>query len=421
MNASVGIDRLVAGADPHATLAESVAWLEQLLDWIRARGGADAEGAAAPATRIRFFLQVLERHPERRMAVSVVLRNTLRELNAIDLLCETGLPHASAFMQELTGRVASKMLPAPPAANDMAVLFRRMFPEQADAAWVAALPVAVLDGIGDLIELGAGADTGEDWSGFRRDAADALMILASQVQAIGLSQRVRQRTATERPLDTPFAGLASAVHDYVGAAFGSERFEAEETAVRSFIARCARALADVSGHLENYGVSIDLVYQLERAQLSLQRMEAIIELHGSKARDPVAIAHFVAALIRANDAQGSIRALLRENLKLMTRRIVESARKTGDHYITRDGNEYRAMLVSAAIGGAVTGLTVLVKIATVGHGLPPFLDGLVASTNYALSFVLIHLLHGTLVAIGFLVPGLLLTWLLNRAERNAAR
>jgi site-specific recombinase len=395
---TVGIDRLVAGARADATLAECVAWLEQLLDWIRARGGADAEGAAAPATRIRFFLQVLERHPERRVAVSLVLRNTLRELNAIDLLCETGLPHASAFLQELTGRVASKMLPAPPAANDMAVLFRRMFPEQADAAWVAALPAAVLDGIGDLIEHGASADTdtGEDWSGFRRDAADALMILASQVQAIGLSQRVRQRTATERPFDTPFAGLASAVHDYVEAAFGSERFEAEETAVRSFVARCSRALADVSGHLENYGVSIDLVYQLERAELSLQRMEAIVELHGSKVRDTVAVAHFVAALIRANDAQGSIRSLLRENLKLMTRRIVESARKTGDHYITRDGSEYRAMLVSAAIGGAVTGLTVLVKIATVGRGLPPFLDGLVASTNYALSFVLIHLLHGTL-------------------------
>ena len=96
---TVGIDRLVAGARADATLAESVAWLEQLLDWIRARGGADAEGAAAPATRIRFFLQVLERHPERRIAVSLVLRNTLRELNAIDLLCETGLPHASAFLQ----------------------------------------------------------------------------------------------------------------------------------------------------------------------------------------------------------------------------------------------------------------------------------------------------------------------------------
>jgi site-specific recombinase len=393
---TVGIDWLVAGAKADATLAERVAWIEHLLAWVRARGGADAEGAAAPATRIRFFLQVLERHPERRIAVSLLLRNTLRELSAVGLLCETGLPRASAFFQELAGRVASKMLPAPLAENDMAVLFRRVFPEQADADWVAALPVAVLDGIGGLLRLSSSMVAHDPRSAFARDGADALMILASQVQAIGLSQRVRQRTASERPLDTPFAGLSSAVHDYVEAAFGSERFEAEETAVKSFVARCARALADVKRHLANYGVSIDLVYQLERAQLSLQRMEFIIEFHGQTEPDPMATAHFVAALIHANDAQRSVRSLLRENLKLMTRRIVESARKTGDHYITRDGTEYRAMLVSAAIGGALTGLTVLIKIATVGHGLPLFLDGLVASTNYALSFVLIHLLHGTL-------------------------
>lgn len=393
---TVGIDWLVAGARADAALAERVAWIEQFMAWIRARGGADAEGAAAPATRIRFFLQVLERHPDRKIAVSLLVRNTLRELSAISLLCETGLPRASAFFQELTGRLASKLLPAPPAENDMSVLFHRVFPEEADADWVAALPIAALDGIGDLLQHGATVDVNDPWSSFRRDAADALMILASQVQAIGLSQRVRQRTATERPLDTPFAGLSSAVHDYVGAAFGSERFETEETAVKSYVARCSRALADVTSHLENYGVSIDLVYQLERAQLSLQRMEAIIELHGRTVPDRSATAHFVAALIRANDAQDSVRSLLRENMKLMTRRIVESARKTGDHYITRDGDEYRAMLISAAIGGAVTGATVLVKIATVGHGLPPFLDGLVASINYALSFVLIHMLHGTL-------------------------
>ena len=31
-----------------------------------------------------------------------------------------------------------------------------------------------------------------------------------------------------------------------------------------------------------------------------------------------------------------------------------------------------------------------------------------------------HLLHGALVTIGFLVPGLLLTWLINRTERLSA-
>jgi site-specific recombinase len=393
---TVGIDWLVAGARADAPLAERVEWVEQLLAWVRARGGADAEGAAAPATRVKFFLQVLERHPDRKTAVSLLLRTTLRELDSVGLLCETGLPRANAFFQELIRRFSAKIFPAPPAVNDMAALFRRLFPTDADADWVSGLPPAVQQGIGDLLLHAAPQDGDPPWLRLRRDAADALVILGSQVQAIGLSQVVRQRTATERALDTPFAGLSSAVHDYVGAAFGSDQIASEEPAVKSHIARCARALAEVTGHLANYGVSIDLVYQLERAQLSLLRMGALVSLHGAEAPDRAATAQFVALLIRANAAQDSVRALLTEDLKLMTRRIVESARKTGDHYITRDALEYRAMLRSAAIGGALTGLTVMIKIAAGGHGLPPFIEGLVASTNYALSFVLIHLLHGTL-------------------------
>jgi site-specific recombinase len=202
---TVGIDWLVAGARADAPLAERVAWIEQCLKWIRARGGVDAEGAAAPATRIKFFLQVLDRHPDRKREVSSLLQETLRELSAVGLLCETGLPHANAFFQELAGRLAAKLFPPPPAENDMSALFRRVFPREADADWVGALPLAALEGIGDLLQHGASADSDDLWASFRRDAADALMILASHVQAIGLSQRVRQRTATQRPLDTPFA------------------------------------------------------------------------------------------------------------------------------------------------------------------------------------------------------------------------
>ncbi len=46
----------------------------------------------------------------------------------------------------------------------MAAVFRRAFPEEADADWVAALPVAVLDGIGDLVRQGEQADNAETWS-----------------------------------------------------------------------------------------------------------------------------------------------------------------------------------------------------------------------------------------------------------------
>jgi len=392
----VGLDWLVTGARADAPLAERVAWLEHLFSWVRSHGGDAGEGAATPATRIRFFLQVLERHPDQRVEVARLLRETLREMDAIGLLCDTGLPRAHAFFQELTDRVSAKLFPALPAPNDLSALFLRLFPDAGDGNWVAALPASTLESFAQLFVAPEQESTGGPWARLGRDAADALVILASHVQAIGLSHRVRQRTVMERPLDSPFAALSAAVHDYLETPRGSPDADAARTALKSYMARCARALTEVRGHLESYGVSIDLVYQLERARLALQRMEALVEIRSATGTEPAGVARFVAALVRANAAQTSVRALLAENTMLMARRIVESARKTGEHYITRDTGEYRAMLISAAIGGAVTGLTVAVKIATVGHGLPPFIDGLVASTNYALSFVLIHFLHGTL-------------------------
>jgi site-specific recombinase len=339
---------------------------------------------------------VLERHPDRQAAVGALVRTTLRDMDAIGLLCETGLPRAHALFQELAERISAKMFPALPAPDDLAGLFRRAFPDEEDGAWVAALPRATLAGIAALVTDGE-PDAAKS-SGARpvRDAADALAILASHVQAIGMSHRVRKRTAMERPLDSPFASLSIAVHDFVEAQPGGVEADEAKAALKSHIARCQRGLREVAEHLENYGVSTDLVYQLERARLSLQRMESLVEFRSAEGRNPAAVALFVASLIRANAAQTSVRALLAENSVLLARRIVESARRTGEHYITRESPEYRAMVVSAAIGGAVTGLTVAIKLAATGHGLPPFIEGLVASLNYALSFVLIHFLHGTL-------------------------
>lgn len=385
-----GVDWLVGGARADAALADRIEWLEQLAAWVRS--GHDAgEGSASPATRLRFLLQVLDRNPERRAAIARLLRDTLREMDGIGLLCETGLPRAHAFLHELVERLVAKVMPFSPPPNDLAGLFRTLFPRERDADWVATLPAPILGAIADLL-----AAPGAEPVRQKQDAADALAILASHVQAIGMSHRVRRRTALERPLDSPFATLSTAVHDYLEAVAGSDDASAARAALMSHIARCSRALSEVVAHLESYGVSIDLVFQLERARLALVRMTALVEFRAEPPPAPTAIARFLASLIRANAAHASVRALLGENSVLLARRIVESARRTGEHYITRDAGEYRLMLWSAAIGGTVTGVTVLVKLAVTGHGLPPFVEGLVASLNYATSFVLIHFLHGTL-------------------------
>ena len=409
----VGLDWIVSGARADAPLADRLEWVEHLAVWVRTR-----TGDATPATRLKFFLQILDRNPDRKRDVAALMRATFGELSGLALLCETGLPRANAFLQEFITRVAAKMLPAPPRAPDFATLLHRAFPDEEDADWIATLPVEVLDGLGALLRLDASGVEVDPWPALRRDAEDALLVLASQVQAIGLSGRVRRRVASERPIDTPFAGLSKATLDFLETVPGSEDRSSEAAALASHIARCRRALADVMTHLESYGVSTDLVYTLERARLALKRMDRIIDIFTSPALDRPEVARFAAQLIRANAAQDSLKTLLRENGRLLARRVVESARRTGEHYLTRDAGEYRAMLWSAAIGGAITGLTVMVKMAVSGHGLPPFIEGVIASTNYALSFVAIHLLHGTLATKQPAMTAASLAAKLNAAHRR---
>ena len=159
---------------------------------------------------------------------------------------------------------------------------------------------------------------------------------------------------------------------------------------------CRRALDDVTAHLEEYGVSVGLVYKIELARQQLERIGSLVGLATGERVAIGEIGRFVAALIRDMHAQRSVRALFRSNLDLLTRKIAERTGKTGEHYITRDRVEYAEMLRSSGRGGALTGLTVFGKFVLVGHGLPPFVEGVIASLNYALSFCAIQFVHGTL-------------------------
>jgi site-specific recombinase len=80
---------------------------------------------------------------------------------------------------------------------------------------------------------------------------------------------------------------------------------------------------------------------------------------------------------------------------LLAAKVAERSAETGEHYITRTPAEYRAMVGKAAGGGAVMAFTTLVKFGLYALALSAFWGGFLAGVNYALSFVLIQLLHFT--------------------------
>ncbi len=101
------------------------------------------------------------------------------------------------------------------------------------------------------------------------------------------------------------------------------------------------------------------------------------------------------ALAHEAEEQRGIDTLFSRHYSLLARKVAERSAETGEHYITRNAAEYRAMLHAALGGGAVIAATTFAKFALLALGLSAFWGGLWAGVNYAASFVLIYLLHWT--------------------------
>ncbi len=302
---------------------------------------------------------------------------------------ETGLPEETGFLGEFVRRVFAKVLPVPPPA-DLASLFVELFPDRDDAQLIESVSAENWAGVVAL--FAHGDERGEFGRELALAAARAVQALAVQACAGTLPSAIRRRMLREEgaelrawhlpPLAEAFAA-ACASHD-PGARGAPAR------ALHEAIGVSLLEVDQAYAHLDAQGVSVPIVYQLERIRAQLQRMGELAELLAEPGRAPAVLPHFVASLVRDVHDQRDASALLRQNFELAARKVVERSAETGEHYITRNRAEYADMVRRASGGGAVLAITTYVKFAFAALHWPPFFDGLLASFNYAASFVAIQ-------------------------------
>ena len=407
------LDVLLAMADEKASYAERSEWLIELAHWIRRRGSmqadavADGDAAARPVsahTRVRYLLQVLDRNPAWKSNVAGILRAVLRESDGISLLCDAGMPVHSGFVGALIERIQASLIPPAPNRRELGVLFTLMFTSTADADWIETLPADLLERIRALFNHDAEADTRRTGA-FSLDLLAALHNLTCQISSTGMSQMVRARLGDadarvaieSQPFyRLPRAMLAvEAAHEAVEDGAEPGRLLREVNYLRVLLDQCRIAIDDVFVNLYRNGVSVDIVFQMERMRLRLARAEHLLDAWMAP-DDLRAPARLTAELVKANQESQSVPHLLRSNFSLLARKVVEYNADTGEHYIARDRQEYLKMLRMAAGGGLVTVVTVCAKFSVSGAHLPALLEGLLAGINYAASFLLIHFLHFSL-------------------------
>ncbi|MDP3610490.1 MAG: site-specific recombinase, partial [Rubrivivax sp.] len=396
MSSAWDLTALVNAADPKAGQAERHLWMVRLMEWLRHApkaalppmpGAAEDTRTPLPAVRLRHLLNQIERHEPLRQRVQGLVQAFWADIDAASLYADLGFNSRLSFGSELLTRVQKRLLPGTPDTRDLAALFRLLF-KPGDELWLQALDRNTLERAAALMGPGPAVT--------RAILLDAITILVSAVHAAGYTPALRQRMDTTLLLAEPFRQITPAAAALREALLEDRQDEALRHAayLRALLDACRRAAASVMPHLESYGVSVDIVFDLDQLQGRTQRIEALVDC--VLAKDPLAEHHrVVLGLVQRLRHLRSVRALFARHYSLLARQVAERSAETGSHYITRNADEYRDMLRRACGGGAVIAGTVFVKFALTALGLGAFWGGLWAGVNYAVSFVIVMLLHWT--------------------------
>jgi site-specific recombinase len=107
------------------------------------------------------------------------------------------------------------------------------------------------------------------------------------------------------------------------------------------------------------------------------------------------LGELITDLTQANYDEKSVRHLLSSTSELIALQVTENASKTGEHYVSTDKAGFWGMYKAAAGAGAIIATMATLKILTARLVLAPFGHAFLYSMNYALGFMLIHVLHFT--------------------------
>ena len=395
------LDVLASSVSPAEPLENRINWLVDLVQWVRRPGHDDPANNPADlqiqAGRLRRFFDVLDRNPEWKKQVAQTLRSIVKETTALELFCATGLPRQFGLISETIERACKKLMPSPPASAELGVLFDRVFSHRHDARWIQQLDETTLSRLEELLGYEVSAEE-KDWNTLHGDLEDALFYLAAELRVSGGTWAIRSRIKCQSLRELPFFNLSTVLRAVVTARDkgDTETLTAELNYLRAQLDACHRVTDEVLGHLENRGVSTEVVYQLAFIDATLRRFETLLELIFNPSRKMADAGALVAMLVRENRARESLSDLMKQNFQLLTRKIVERSAETGEHYIARTPKEYVEMLRRAGGGGVIMAFTTWFKITILGWHLAGLLQGLAASVNYAAGFVAIQLTGSTL-------------------------
>ncbi|HEV2272582.1 MAG TPA: hypothetical protein VGR96_00375 [Acidobacteriaceae bacterium] len=369
-------------------------------------------GASERAFTIRLirWIRLLEHEDLLRLDFQDSFQAMLAELNSVSLFAEAGLPAHHAIVTEGLRRLMQRFLPSARAETDASRLVVTLFATSRDVERFLDLPDYLFERLRAVLWPAA-----EEAAGLARstpridgDLRQALCLMATRTAGRGVSAAVRERVGQLPVESSPFYRLIFATENLVRAG-DSGAAEARLAEWRACVRQCREDLDMVHLHMEGAGVSADLMLDLRSIELGLARMERLAEQlgggepsfsdpgaaqaltgEGAEPRTSTPARRLLNDLIEGRLEDKRLRSLLKQNLDLLARKTVERTGVSGEHYIAHSRREYWGMWLAAFGGGLLTVLTAAIKMRVVEAQAPLFVEGLLNSLDYSISFILLQ-------------------------------
>lgn len=387
---------LVLLSDP---AREPVVALAQLVAYVRPPRGEIAKAEQD----LQVLTALLENRPELRDALRRTVLKLFDERHAVLLFATSGIYPETGILTETLRRVSHQLLPeaddAAQLKSALAGIFRRR-----DALWLEAVSLETWSALFRSLRF----TEAEDESGLRSfmtDLLEAIRVVAHRIAAAGLEPEILRLDPSLENHQSPFLALCeealALARQIEESSLSVETARVASDTPRHLLVlvdQCRETIERVRRRAQQHGASFHLTFRLRRLAQHLKRLETLTELVvplEATAEPGLGYAAFWSELAIAECRRNDLRRFWRQNTELVALRVTENAGRSGEHYITETRPEYFAMLRSAASGGLVIAFMAANKIFLSKLGLAPLTEVLAFSLNYALGFVLIHMLHFT--------------------------
>ena len=367
---------------------EKVIWFVNILKWVQRPRSEDEKTTKIETVytvRIKYLLSMLKNNPEWLNNFVTTISSLLYEISGVAQFVSVGFS-TSSFINEFAHRIQEKLIPNKPFHEDLETLIFEIFPNENESIYVDFIDETIL---AELLTLfNKQFDLHKK---LKNDLMSASYVLSVQILNNVFAIQEDLKYFFKKPeefAEFKLEGLLRVQQILETFEVRAEVFE--------LLGQIESNIEELELFMQDRGVKIQLVYLFQVQRRKLNRLRILLGFLSPEISNAASFRLFLSQLILDTHHQKSFKSFVKDNLSLLTDRIVQANSHVGEHYVTFTWHDFQNMFKSAVGGGAVTGLTVFVKIGLGRLGFTGFLKGLFETLNYSASFLTIQVMGWTL-------------------------